>query len=520
MSEYISLLWPAERQKYKDNIRRLNDEVINDLSIEYLCNKIASGKDQVSWIKDILCTIVSSEEVIKYRQNIFEDIYSNSELNQKLVEILEELKFLFEVNSKKNKYNEEPSIFRVITRVRELDAYSNTIHGIDDCLSRIDYKSEGLKKLHKLVKEIISDPLFFSLREDNKRMVYEVNKIKSLTFGMNLNNLLEPTEVTLLSINDVKFKETKSFVNSLLNISQNIKSRSSQNEIARNINYDSFFNNKMKRMSLDRAEPVIYHFTSDIQEMLKPTYKEMINLLNKYTEINSAMLIGIIPEIEFYLSISKMLKQIEKQGVAITKPELNDKETRRLYAKDFYNIKLALHMIEEKTDLRQNMILNSIELNENGRVVILTGANRGGKTTYTQAIGLMQLLCQIGVFVPASKFETSLVDTIFTHFPADENRTIELGRFGEEAKRLGDIFASATKYSLILLNESLATTNHSEAIYIAGDILRGFRLLGSKVIFNTHMHELGKMIHEINNEIDGESKIISYISKTINGERK
>ena len=95
MSEYISLLWPAERQKYKDNIRRLNDEVINDLSIEYLCNKIASGKDQVSWIKDILCTIVSSEEVIKYRQNIFEDIYSNSELNQKLVEILEELKFLF-----------------------------------------------------------------------------------------------------------------------------------------------------------------------------------------------------------------------------------------------------------------------------------------------------------------------------------------------------------------------------------------------------------------------------------------
>lgn len=70
----------------------------------------------------------------------------------------------------------------------------------------------------------------------------------------------------------------------------------------------------------------------------------------------------------------------------------------------------------------------------------------------------------------------------FTHFPADENDTVDLGRLGEESKRLAEIFSSASRYSLLLLNESLATTNVAEGLYIARDVVKSMRYLGTRAI--------------------------------------
>ena len=153
------------------------------------------------------------------------------------------------------------------------------------------------------------------------------------------------------------------------------------------------------------------------------------------------------------------------------------------------------------------------------RIYIMTGPNRGGKTTFTQAIGLIFLLAQHGLYVPATRCMLSPADCIYTHFPADENRTVDLGRLGEESRRISDIFSEATDRSLLLFNESLATTNFEEGLYIAKDVVKALHLLGARTIFNTHMHDLAMNLDELNRSMPGDSAVASLITGIDNGQR-
>jgi DNA mismatch repair ATPase MutS len=118
------------------------------------------------------------------------------------------------------------------------------------------------------------------------------------------------------------------------------------------------------------------------------------------------------------------------------------------------------------------VVKNDVRMDKNGRIFILTGPNQGGKTTYVQMVGLCQILAQLGLWVPARQARISPVDGIYTHYPMEESSAKATGRFGDEAQRLSDIFTGATRHSLILLNESLASTNAGESLYIAQDLVR------------------------------------------------
>ena len=105
-----------------------------------------------------------------------------------------------------------------------------------------------------------------------------------------------------------------------------------------------------------------------------------------------------------------------------------------------------------------------------------------------------------------------------THFPVDEPGHAEGGRLAEEARRLGSIFASSSKRSLILMNESLASTSPSESLYLAEDVVRGLRLLGARAVFATHLHELGERVDAINREVDGASRLVSMVAGIESGD--
>lgn len=79
---------------------------------------------------------------------------------------------------------------------------------------------------------------------------------------------------------------------------------------------------------------------------------------------------------------------------------------------------------------------NDLNFDRERRVYILTGANRGGKTTITQAIGQLFVLAQGGIYIPGKSFVFSPVTGIYTHFPADEDKTLDLGRLGKSARGL------------------------------------------------------------------------------------
>lgn len=153
-------------------------------------------------------------------------------------------------------------------------------------------------------------------------------------------------------------------------------------------------------------------------------------------------------------------------------------------------------------------------------VYILTGANCGGKTTITQAVGQLFVMAQGGIYVPGDSFEFEPVDCVYTHFPADEDKTLDLGRLGEECKRFREIYSDATGKSLLLLNETFSTTSFEEGYFIAKDSVKAILQKGVRTIYNTHMHKLGYDVDEIN-EMTAKAgrKASSMIVKSESGRR-
>jgi DNA mismatch repair ATPase MutS len=161
-------------------------------------------------------------------------------------------------------------------------------------------------------------------------------------------------------------------------------------------------------------------------------------------------------------------------------------------------------------------VTNAASFDEHlGRVWLLTGPNRGGKTTYTRAVGVAQVFFQVGLYVPARSARISPVDAIYTHFPTREEAGHGRGRLDAEAERMSAIFHSATPRSLILLNEALSGTSALEALDLARGVVRALRLLGARAIYVTHLHELASSVDEINTTTPGDGTVASLLADSV-----
>jgi len=154
----------------------------------------------------------------------------------------------------------------------------------------------------------------------------------------------------------------------------------------------------------------------------------------------------------------------------------------RLDASDLYDVSLSLN-------LAKRTIGNDIKA-DGKRLIMITGANQGGKSTFLRALGIAQLMMQSGMFTPAASFTSDVRAGLFTHFKREEDEDMESGKLDEELARMDAFVRSMGPEAMILLNESFSSTNEREGSEIARQILRAFADTGVKVIFVTHLFDL------------------------------
>jgi DNA mismatch repair protein MutS len=132
---------------------------------------------------------------------------------------------------------------------------------------------------------------------------------------------------------------------------------------------------------------------------------------------------------------------------------------------------------------------NDIELKK-VHLTFITGPNSGGKTAFCKTLAQIQLLAQIGCYVPAERAELSVADRIFYQVPEASTLGEGEGRFGTELKRTKEIFLASTSRSLVILDELSEGTTTQEKMEISINILNGFYKKGNNTILITHNHEL------------------------------
>jgi hypothetical protein len=187
-------------------------------------------------------------------------------------------------------------------------------------------------------------------------------------------------------------------------------------------------------------------------------------------------------ELGFYVGCVNMHETLAAKGEPTAFPSARAASDGAFTCSALYDVSLAL--------LSEERVVGNTVTGDGRRLVIITGANRGGKSTFLRSVGLAQVMAQCGMFVGAEGLETSVAAAIFTHFKREEDTTMSSGKLDEELARMSDIADVIVPRSIILFNESFASTNEREGSEIGRQVVRAMLDSEIRVFFVTHQYDL------------------------------
>ncbi len=500
----LSLLWPSGRPT---QLGQLPANTVRDLELEAIIQAMCTNSVYHRDIRAVLSRPCLDEATIRYRQDIFRDLLDQPALAAQLntlLPLLEELtRFTFLKIGRGNPLQE------IIGRARELELLVEIVRLLHESFStnNTSFQSSALRALHDQINSLTADRQFQQLAADLPALLEALRSKASITIGVNLDHHLRPEAALLLSVNEERFTDS-SLLDRLLG-----KGAGAGKGIAPIHRPPELYQHSDPvsgdRSARQRLDPLMLPLFKDLAKVMEKISAPVAQELKKYVQINGRFLAEIYPELIFYIQAWHLLNRLQEAGLPFTFPEILPADKRAGEVKAAYNLQLAMQKIG---DPERKVISNDIHFGPHGRIAILTGPNQGGKTTYMQSVGLVQLLAQVGMPVPGISAEISPVDAIYTHYPVEERLELGTGRFGDEARRIRSIFEKVTGHSLVLFNESLSTTSMGEGVYLARDILAALRQVGLRAIFTTHLHELAADAEKINDQTPGDSLIFSLVA--------
>jgi DNA mismatch repair ATPase MutS len=200
-------------------------------------------------------------------------------------------------------------------------------------------------------------------------------------------------------------------------------------------------------------------------------------------------------ELAFYVGSLNLSENLAGLGEPICFPVPAPLSERQHSFTGLYDVSLALAM-------KKKVVGNDVNA-DHKELVMITGANQGGKSTFLRSIGLAQLMMQCGMFVAAESFQANVCSGLFTHYKREEDTTMTSGKFDEELSRMSAIIDHVMPNSMVLFNESFAATNEREGSEIARQIVTALLEKKIKVFFVTHQYELahGFYVQKMDNAI-------------------
>lgn len=193
-------------------------------------------------------------------------------------------------------------------------------------------------------------------------------------------------------------------------------------------------------------------------------------------------------ELAFYLGCLNLRRRLDDKGEPTCFPDPLPADPPALRAEGLYDVCLSLHLSERT-------VANDVDA-DGTSLIVITGANQGGKSTLLRGLGVAQLMMQAGMFVAGRSFRSNVCTGVFTHYKREEDVALEGGKLDEELRRMSNIADAIQPHALLLCNESFASTNEREGSAIAREVVGAMLERHIKVAFVTHMYDLAHGWHE------------------------
>jgi MutS domain V len=430
-----------------------HEDLIQDLELGTLLNAMALGDNFLFEISEkVLLASLTDPEAIRYRQRVLADCIEEPEVIREMygiaVAALKDKRGLWGYSYS---YLQPTSILSgavaqleaLTVRLRELRRVAENHVG--------KFRSEGLTTLFRTLQRDLDDDYFQTLDRHLKQLRFPSGELLSAQLGRD-----------------------NSGINFVLHSGSGRRGWKERVGIAPRSSY-SF-----------TIPPQDHGGAQTLSDITGRGINEVANAAAQSADHVTSYFTMLRAELGFYVSCLNLRDQLLARGQPVTFPVPSAFRPLRMSCEDLRDACLAL-----RTD---GVVGNDVDA-DGKSLVIITGANSGGKSTFLRSAGLAQLMMQCGMFVTAASFRASVSAGIFTHFIREEDPGMVSGRLDEELGRLSGIADHIAPHGLILFNESFAATNEREGSEIGRQVVHALLEAGIRVFFVTHQFDFADGFH-------------------------
>jgi DNA mismatch repair protein MutS len=193
-------------------------------------------------------------------------------------------------------------------------------------------------------------------------------------------------------------------------------------------------------------------------------------------------------EVQFYLAYLEYIARFKSAGLPFCYPDVSN-QPEQIYAHDAFDLALANKHVPEGSAV----VCNDFFLTDPERIIVVTGPNQGGKTTFARMFGQLHHLASLGLQIPGTDARLFLPDRVFTHFEKEEDLANLRGKLEDELVRIHHILQRTTSNSVLIMNESFTSTTLSDSLLIGTQVLKQIIRLNLLCVCVTFVDELASL---------------------------
>lgn len=347
--------------------------------------------------------------------------------------------------------------------VHAVDAYCTALLSFSDAMADMEIRSEGLRQICDYIATYVDDSTFRSL-VDHTRTVHT-----------RLSNVRYTVHIEGPRVDVDTYDHQSDYSADVAAVFERFRTETGRDYHVQRKDF-----------------PDMNHVEEQILDCVAKLHPDEFSELRDFCSDNSDFIDGTIArfdrEVKFYLTYLDYIKRFAAQHLRFSYPVVTA-GSGSIYVEDAFDVALA----DKQRISGDPVVGNDFRLGDGERVLVVTGPNQGGKTTFARTVGQVFHLAALGCPIPATRATLTFPDAIFTHFERRERLSTLRGKLDNELVRIHDILSQATAHSVIVMNESFSSTTVNDASCIGTAVLSRIIELGCVAVYVTFIDELASL---------------------------